>query len=84
MGPKPSKLTKAFPVLNPPIAYNVAHDNALIAMAYSSNAHNPPAHAVGVDVMKVRLPERVTFSTFITSMGEAVGNASMADRMATN
>lgn len=62
----------AHPVPNPPIAFNVAHDNALVAVAFSSNSHNPPAYSVGIDLMKVSLPGRASFSTFMASMNEAL------------
>ncbi|KAJ7507540.1 hypothetical protein B0H11DRAFT_2153209 [Mycena galericulata] len=56
--------------VDPPIAYNVSHDNGLVAMASSVNAHNPPAFSIGVDVMKVRIPGRETFASFVETMGD--------------
>ncbi|KAJ6516113.1 hypothetical protein C8R45DRAFT_232137 [Mycena sanguinolenta] len=56
--------------VDPPIAYNVSHDNALVAMVSSANTHNPPAFTVGVDVMKVRIPGRETFKSFVETMSD--------------
>lgn len=55
------------------MAYNVSHDNGLVAMASSTNAHNPPAFSIGVDVMKVRVPGREPFKSFVKTMSEQVG-----------
>ncbi|KAJ7904299.1 hypothetical protein B0H14DRAFT_2662204 [Mycena olivaceomarginata] len=56
--------------VNPSIAYNVSHDNALVAMVSSPNTHNPPAFTIGVDVMKVRIPGRETFAAFVETVGD--------------
>ncbi|KAF5388195.1 hypothetical protein D9615_000194 [Tricholomella constricta] len=56
--------------LDPPIAYNISHDNALVAMAFAPGAHNPPAFSIGVDVMKVRIPGHETLVSFIDSVGD--------------
>ncbi|KAJ7086670.1 hypothetical protein C8R44DRAFT_820754 [Mycena epipterygia] len=56
--------------VDPPIAYNVSHDNALIVMVSSANAHNPPAFSMGVDVMKVRIPGRESFASFVETVGD--------------
>ncbi|KAG5654466.1 hypothetical protein H0H81_001965 [Sphagnurus paluster] len=56
------------PGLDPPIAYNISHDNALIAMAFAPGIHYPPAFSVGIDVMKVRIPGRDTFASFVESV----------------
>ncbi|KAJ7774323.1 hypothetical protein DFH07DRAFT_733057 [Mycena maculata] len=56
--------------VEPSIAYNVSHDNGVITMASSANTHNPPAFTVGVDVMKVRIPGRETFASFVESVGD--------------
>jgi 4'-phosphopantetheinyl transferase len=58
--------------VNPSIAYNVSHDNALVAMVSSPNTHNPPAFTIGVDVMKVRIPGRETFAAFVETVGDQV------------
>ncbi|KAF8076164.1 hypothetical protein FPV67DRAFT_1712452 [Lyophyllum atratum] len=56
--------------LDPPIAYNISHDNALVVMGFAPGIHNPPAFSVGVDVMKVRIPGRDTLASFINSVGD--------------
>ncbi|KAJ7699866.1 hypothetical protein B0H17DRAFT_1157934 [Mycena rosella] len=60
----------ASPGVDPPIAYNVSHDNGLVAMVSSTNSHNPPAFSVGVDVMKVRIPGRESFASFVETVGD--------------
>ncbi|KAI9510442.1 4'-phosphopantetheinyl transferase superfamily [Russula earlei] len=42
----------------PPIAFNVSHDNELVAMASAPGEHGPPAFLIGVDVMMVQVPTR--------------------------
>jgi len=69
---KAGKPYLADPVPSPPIAFNVAHDNAIITISFSSNAHNPPAYSLGIDVMKVHLPRHDTFHSFIESMSEVL------------
>ncbi|KAJ6510023.1 hypothetical protein C8R47DRAFT_1096445 [Mycena vitilis] len=56
--------------VKPSIAYNISHDNGLIAMVSSSNTHNPPAFSIGIDVMKARIPGRETFATFVETVGD--------------
>ncbi|KIK08571.1 hypothetical protein K443DRAFT_128470 [Laccaria amethystina LaAM-08-1] len=58
------------PELNPPIGFNITHDNALIAMAFAPGVYNGPAFNVGIDVMKVRLPRQETLSSFVQTVGE--------------
>ncbi|CAA7260173.1 unnamed protein product [Cyclocybe aegerita] len=55
------------------MAYNITHDNNLIAMAFGPGLQNPPAFSIGIDVMKVRIPGRESLESFITTMGEQVG-----------
>jgi 4'-phosphopantetheinyl transferase len=57
---------------NPPIAYNISHDNHLIAMAIAPGLHRPPAFSVGIDVMKLRVPGRETFRSFVDAVGDQV------------
>ena len=59
-------------MLNPPIVFNVAHDNEIVTISFSSNAHGPPAYSLGIDVMKVHLTRYDTFHSFIDSMREVV------------
>ncbi|KAF8897293.1 4'-phosphopantetheinyl transferase superfamily [Infundibulicybe gibba] len=56
--------------LDPPIGYNVTHDNALVAIAFAPGAHQPPAFSIGVDIMKVRVPARSTFASFVQTMAD--------------
>ncbi len=56
------------PGIDPPIAFNVSHDNGLIAMAFGKGAHGPPSFSLGVDVMKVRIPGRDSLASFIDTM----------------
>uniref|UniRef100_A0ABQ0LS09 holo-[acyl-carrier-protein] synthase n=1 Tax=Mycena chlorophos TaxID=658473 RepID=A0ABQ0LS09_MYCCL len=56
--------------LDPPIAYNVSHDNGLVVVASSNNTHNPPAFTLGIDVMKVRVPGRESLASFVDSMAD--------------
>ncbi|KAG6911640.1 hypothetical protein DXG01_007890 [Tephrocybe rancida] len=60
----------AIPELSPPIAYNISHDNGLVAMAFAPGIHNPPAFSIGIDVMKVRIPSRDTLASFIDSVSD--------------
>ncbi|KAF7301460.1 Ebony activating protein [Mycena indigotica] len=50
--------------IDPPIAFNVSHDNGLVVMASSTNSN------IGIDVMKVSLPGRDTFISFVEAMGD--------------
>lgn len=61
------------------IGYNVTHDAGLIAMAFAagktSEKHgwiDPPAHRIGVDVMRLSIPDRFTFQAFVETVGAAV------------
>ncbi|KAH9482619.1 4'-phosphopantetheinyl transferase pptA [Psilocybe cubensis] len=55
---------------NPPLAYNITHDNNLVAMAFAPGIINQPAYNVGIDVMKVRIPGRETFDSFVHTVGD--------------
>ncbi|KAF9563688.1 4'-phosphopantetheinyl transferase [Agrocybe pediades] len=57
-------------VENTPVAYNITHDNNLIAMAYGPGTSHPPAFSIGVDIMKIKIPGRDTLNSFITVVGE--------------
>ena len=61
------------------IGYNVTHDGGLIAMGFvtgkTSEKHgwiDPPAHRIGVDVMRLSIPDRFTFQAFVETVGDAV------------
>ncbi|EGO01734.1 hypothetical protein SERLA73DRAFT_177190 [Serpula lacrymans var. lacrymans S7.3] len=63
---KPYITTKG---LDPPLAYNVTHDQGVVAMAFGNGHLGPPAYTIGVDVMKVHIPPRTTFLSFVDSVG---------------
>ena len=60
------------PNLDPPLGFNVTHDNALVALAFSSESRNPPAFSVGIDVMKLRIPGKESFPSFVHTVGDQV------------
>ncbi|KAG0705444.1 hypothetical protein DFH29DRAFT_278382 [Suillus ampliporus] len=53
------------PGMYPPLAFNVTHDEGVIAMAFGTGDLGPPAFSIGVDVMKLKIPPRTTFSQFV-------------------
>ncbi|KAF9534407.1 4'-phosphopantetheinyl transferase superfamily [Crepidotus variabilis] len=55
---------------NPPIAYNVTHDNNVIAMVVGPGRTNPPAFGLGIDVMKTRVPGKSSINEFIEVVGD--------------
>lgn len=65
----PSKKTAG---IDPPIAYNISHDNALVAMVFAPGIHGAPAYNIGIDVMKVRVPGRETFASFVHTIRDQV------------
>ncbi|KAJ3723218.1 4'-phosphopantetheinyl transferase superfamily [Lentinula raphanica] len=58
------------PGINPPIAYNLSHDNGLIVMAFANGKAHPPAYSIGVDVMKVHRPRRDSYRSFVDTFHE--------------
>lgn len=62
----------AAPLVDPPIAYNITHDNGVVAMAVAPGLHDPPAFRVGVDVMKLRVPGRESVRSFVNTVGDQV------------
>jgi hypothetical protein len=61
------------------IGYNVTHDAGLIAIAFEAGKTSekqgwidPPAHRIGVDVMRLSIPDRFTFQAFVETVGDAV------------
>lgn len=58
--------------MDPPIAYNITHDNALVAMVFAPGLQNPPAFSIGIDVMKVRVPGRESFRSFVRTVDDQV------------
>lgn len=60
--------------IDPPLGFNVSHDNELVAMAFAPDEHGTPAYRVGVDVMKVQLPRREPFVSFVHTVGDTVSS----------
>ncbi|KAF9008693.1 4'-phosphopantetheinyl transferase superfamily [Cyathus striatus] len=56
------------PPLDPPVGFNLSHDNGLIALSFSPGVYIPPAFGIGVDIMKVHIPGRETFISFVETM----------------
>ncbi|KAH9943110.1 uncharacterized protein BXZ73DRAFT_97165 [Epithele typhae] len=59
--------------LNPPVGYNITHDNGVVGMALSSGDDlypDPPAYRVGLDVMRLHLDKRDNFSGFVEIFSE--------------
>ncbi|KIY67364.1 hypothetical protein CYLTODRAFT_376282 [Cylindrobasidium torrendii FP15055 ss-10] len=56
------------PQLDPPLAYNISHDNGLVGIVYGPGINDAPAFQLGIDLMKVRIPGNDTFETFIGYM----------------
>ncbi|KAG9219203.1 hypothetical protein CCMSSC00406_0001613 [Pleurotus cornucopiae] len=56
------------PKADPPIAFNITHDNGLIAMAFGPGLQLPPAYGIGVDVMKLSIPRRNSFKSFVEGL----------------
>ncbi|KAI0752225.1 4'-phosphopantetheinyl transferase superfamily [Irpex lacteus] len=59
--------------LHEPIGYNITHDNGVVAMAYASGSElypDPPAYRVGIDVMLLQLPRRITYAEFVESVSD--------------
>jgi len=47
-----------------PVAFNISHDQSIVAMAYAISNEDNPVH-IGIDTMKVTLPHGETFRSFI-------------------
>ncbi|KAF7433277.1 copper chaperone of lysine biosynthesis protein [Pleurotus ostreatus] len=60
------------PKADPPIAFNITHDNGLIAMAFGPGLQLPPAYGIGVDVMKLSIPRRNSFKSFVEGVSDAL------------
>lgn len=61
---------KTTPYLDPPVAFNISHDNGLVAMVFGPGTANPPSFTIGIDVMKVRIPGRESFRSFVETVGD--------------
>ncbi|KAJ3981527.1 4'-phosphopantetheinyl transferase superfamily [Lentinula detonsa] len=58
------------PNINPPIAYNLSHDKGFVVMAFTDGKAHPPEYSIGVDVMKVHLPRRDSYRSFVDTFHE--------------
>ncbi|KAJ3810518.1 4'-phosphopantetheinyl transferase superfamily [Lentinula aff. lateritia] len=58
------------PNIDPPIAYNLSHDNGSVVMAFANGKSHPPAYSIGVDVMKVYLPRGNPYRSFVDTFQE--------------
>ncbi|KAF8138216.1 4'-phosphopantetheinyl transferase superfamily [Boletus edulis] len=56
------------PGLDPPLGFNVTHDEGVVAMAFGTGDLGPPAYIIGVDVMQLKIPPRTTFCEFVDSV----------------
>jgi 4'-phosphopantetheinyl transferase len=54
------------PSIDPPIEYNITHDNNLVAMAFTSSNN------IGIDVMKLRIPGQESLASFVDTLGDQV------------
>jgi len=73
---------QAFQTTDPPIAYNIAHDNGLVVMAFGPGLKKPPAFSIGVDVMKVKVPgSEKTIDSLIEMVGDQVHLTSRSNRL---
>jgi len=63
-----SQLSDQSPQILPPeisaLAYNITHDNGIIALAFDTQ----PGSSIGVDVMKVAVPRNEKFDDFVEAM----------------
>ncbi|KAH7930301.1 4'-phosphopantetheinyl transferase [Leucogyrophana mollusca] len=57
------------PGIEPPLGFNVTHDEGVVAMAFGTGDLGPPAFNIGVDVMKLKIPPRTSFASFVDSVG---------------
>ncbi|KAF9221897.1 hypothetical protein BS17DRAFT_841720 [Gyrodon lividus] len=67
------------PGIDPPLGFNVTHDESVIAMAFGTGDLGPPAYNIGVDVMQLKVPPRVAFSEFVDSLTALERNIVLAD-----
>ncbi|ETW84345.1 hypothetical protein HETIRDRAFT_458147 [Heterobasidion irregulare TC 32-1] len=83
--PPANPTTQTTPGLDPPLAFNVSHDGAAVAMAFAPDPRPIPADLgaradsdavraglVGVDVMRVAVPHRTTFRELVRGVGDTL------------
>ncbi|KAI6004096.1 hypothetical protein EDD15DRAFT_2156130 [Pisolithus albus] len=56
------------PGIDPPLGFNVTHDEGVVAMAFGTGDLGPPAFNVGVDVMQLKIPPNSTLADFVESV----------------
>lgn len=66
------------PDIDPPLGFNVTHDEGVIAMAFATGDLGPPAYNIGVDVMQLKVPPRTTFPEFVDSVSSQVRSPRVA------
>lgn len=59
---------KSAPVLDPPIAFNISHDEAIVVMTSAPSIHGSPTSTLGIDIMKVQIPRRQTLASLIETV----------------
>jgi 4'-phosphopantetheinyl transferase len=64
-------VSQVAPDLDPPIEYNITHDNDLVAMAFTSGDQQR-CKSIGIDVMKVKIRGHESFASFVDIMGDQV------------
>ncbi|KIJ70311.1 hypothetical protein HYDPIDRAFT_172161 [Hydnomerulius pinastri MD-312] len=67
------------PGIDPPLGFNVSHDECVVAMAFGTGDLGPPAYNIGVDVMQLKVPPRVSFSEFVDSLTALERSLVLAD-----
>ncbi|KAH7887945.1 hypothetical protein F5I97DRAFT_1805951 [Phlebopus sp. FC_14] len=67
------------PGIDPPLGFNVSHDEGVVAMAFGTGDLGPPAFNIGVDVMQLRVPPRTTLSEFVDSLTALERSIVLAD-----
>ncbi|KAG9317236.1 4'-phosphopantetheinyl transferase superfamily [Chiua virens] len=65
------------PGLDPPLGFNVTHDEGVVAMAFGTGDLGPPAYNIGVDVMQLKVPPRTTFREFVDSVSSQLTAAEL-------
>lgn len=62
------------------MAYNVAHDNAIVVLAVDYDAATPAEASIGIDIMRRTLPRGVTVSGFVDILNDQVSISSFPSR----
>jgi len=70
------------PGIDPPLGFNVTHDEGVIAMAFGTGDLGPPAYNIGVDVMQLKVPPRTTFRELVDSVSSQLTPLELATLIA--